>query len=135
MLGIAEALREAGMDDSQIKFELFASAQPGRLKKPKAKAAAGSGAGVKLTVTLDGAGQAVESDRDTSILDAALAASIDAPYACKAGVCSTCRCRVIEGEAEMRVNHALEDYEVERGYVLSCQAYPTTDRIVVDYDV
>jgi ring-1,2-phenylacetyl-CoA epoxidase subunit PaaE len=69
-----------------------------------------------------------------TLLDAALAGDLDAPYACKAGVCSTCRCKVIEGAAEMAANHALEDYEVARGYVLSCQAVPTTDRIVVDYD-
>ena len=65
---------------------------------------------------------------------AALANAIDAPYACRAGVCSTCRCKVIEGEAEMRTNHALEDYEVARGYVLSCQAVPRGGRVAVDYD-
>ena len=69
-----------------------------------------------------------------SILDAALAADIDAPYACKAGVCSTCRCRVTEGEVEMAANHALEDYEVRAGYVLSCQAYPLTEVVEVTYD-
>jgi ring-1,2-phenylacetyl-CoA epoxidase subunit PaaE len=72
--------------------------------------------------------------KDTTILDAALENAMDAPYACKAGVCSTCRCKVLEGEVEMVTNHALEDYEVEKGYVLSCQAYPVTDKVVVDYD-
>jgi len=69
-----------------------------------------------------------------SLLDAALAQNIDAPYACKAGVCSTCRAKLIEGEVEMEVNHALEDYEVRQGYVLTCQSLPLTDRIVVSYD-
>ena len=69
-----------------------------------------------------------------SVLDAALENSLEAPYACKAGVCSTCKARVLEGEVEMLVNHALEDYEVERGYVLSCQCYPLTERIVLSYD-
>ena len=73
-------------------------------------------------------------NRREQILDAALENAMDAPYACKAGVCSTCRCKVLEGEVEMVTNHALEDYEVEKGYVLSCQAYPVTDRVVVDYD-
>ena len=69
-----------------------------------------------------------------SVLDAVLENSLEAPYACKAGVCSTCRAKVLDGEVEMLVNHALEDYEVERGYVLSCQCYPLTERIVISYD-
>lgn len=67
-------------------------------------------------------------------MDAALANQLDAPYACKAGVCSTCRCKVIEGEVEMATNHALEDYEVDKGYVLSCQAFAKSDKVFVDYD-
>ena len=56
------------------------------------------------------------------------------PYSCKAGVCSTCKCKVIEGEVEMDSNHALEDYEVAAGYVLSCQAFPISDKVVLDFD-
>ncbi len=135
MLGIAAALRTAGLDDAQIKFELFASAQPGRAKRKAAAADGASSANqTKAKVTLDGATQSLEMPKDLSILDAALENAMDAPYACKAGVCSTCRCKVIEGEVEMATNHALEDYEVAKGYVLSCQAYPVTDTVVVDFD-
>ncbi len=135
MLGIARALRDHGLDDGQIKFELFASAQPGRLKrKAKAKDAASSANTAKASITLDGATQTIDMPKDTTLLDAALQNAMDAPYACKAGVCSTCRCKVIEGEVEMVTNHALEDYEVEKGYVLSCQSFPLTDTVVVDYD-
>ncbi|WP_170340289.1 2Fe-2S iron-sulfur cluster-binding protein [Ruegeria arenilitoris] len=135
MLGIAEALREHGLDDSQIKFELFASAQPGRAKRKQGDAATAAQANqTQARVTLDGATQTLTMPKDQTILDAALENAMDAPYACKAGVCSTCRCKVIEGEVEMVANHALEDYEVEKGYVLSCQAYPLTDNVVVDYD-
>ena len=134
MLGIAKSLRGHGLTDGQIKFELFASAQPGRAPRPAQAAGATTGAGVAATITLDGAARSFETDRETSLLDAALAADIDAPYACKAGVCSTCRAKVLEGEVEMRANHALDDYEVERGYVLTCQCYPLGDRVVVDYD-
>ncbi|UWQ75632.1 2Fe-2S iron-sulfur cluster-binding protein [Leisingera sp. M658] len=135
MLGIAAALRTAGLDDSQIKFELFASAQPGRAKRKAAASDAASSANqTKAAITLDGATQTVEMGKDMTLLDAALENAMDAPYACKAGVCSTCRCKVLEGEVEMVANHALEDYEVEKGYVLSCQAYPVTDNVVVDYD-
>ena len=136
MLAIAASLREHGLDDAQIKFELFASGQPGRAKaKAVSRDAVTPGSGTAATVTLDGATRSFEMPRQgQSILEAALEANLDAPYACKAGVCSTCRCKVIEGEAEMAVNHALEDYEVKAGYVLSCQAYPLTDKIVVSYD-
>ncbi|UYV36060.1 phenylacetate-CoA oxygenase/reductase subunit PaaK [Rhodobacteraceae bacterium D3-12] len=135
MLGIAKALREHGLDDSQIKFELFASAQPGRLKKRVQSKEAGKTANLaEIAVTLDGSTQTISAAKDVTLLDAARENAMDAPYACKAGVCSTCRCRVIEGEVEMVANHALEDYEVEKGYVLSCQTFPVTDRVVVDYD-
>jgi len=135
MLGIARALRDHGLDDARIKFELFASAQPGRMKrKAVSQGAASSANQATASITLDGATQSVTVPKDQTILDAALQNAMDAPYACKAGVCSTCRCRVLEGEVEMVANHALEDYEVEKGYVLSCQSFPVTDRVVVDYD-
>ncbi|MFA3918508.1 2Fe-2S iron-sulfur cluster-binding protein [Ruegeria hyattellae] len=135
MLGIAAALRAHGMEDAQIKFELFASAQPGRMKQKVAAGQTSSSANQASTaITLDGATQTITMGKDVSILDAALENAMDAPFACKAGVCSTCRCRVTEGEVDMIANHALEDYEVEQGYVLSCQSYPLTDRVAVDYD-
>jgi ring-1,2-phenylacetyl-CoA epoxidase subunit PaaE len=135
MLGIARALEAHGLKKSQIKFELFASGQPGRARRAVSGDKVAKGAAkTKISITIDGATRTLEADKDTSILEAALENAIDAPYACKAGVCSTCRCKVLEGEAEMAANHALEDYEVQRGYILSCQAYPLTDKIVVDYD-
>ncbi|MEM7320694.1 MAG: 2Fe-2S iron-sulfur cluster-binding protein, partial [Pseudomonadota bacterium] len=135
MLGIAAALRAHGLSDDRIKFELFASAQPGRVRHKRVSSDVASTANqAKVRITLDGATQSVSMAKDQSLLDAALENALDAPFACKAGVCSTCRCRVIEGEVDMIANHALEDYEVEKGYVLSCQSYPRTDRVVVDYD-
>ncbi len=136
MLTIAAALRDQGLEDSQIKFELFASNQPGRLKQSaRAKVQAAQGKTCALAVTLDGTTRNLDLPLDgTSVLDAALGASLDAPFACKAGVCSTCRAKVLEGEAEMAVNHALEDYEVRQGYVLTCQCLPLSDRLVISYD-
>ncbi|TVS03034.1 MAG: phenylacetate-CoA oxygenase/reductase subunit PaaK [Rhodobacteraceae bacterium] len=136
MLTIAAALRDHGLEDSQIKFELFASNQPGRLKQSaRAQVQAAQGKSCALTVTLDGTTRNLDLPLDgTSVLDAALGASLDAPFACKAGVCSTCRAKVIEGEAEMAVNHALEDYEVRQGYVLTCQCLPLSDKLVISYD-
>ncbi len=136
MLAIAAALRAHGLSDAQIKFELFASGQPGRAKAKAVSAnVAANGAGTTATVTLDGATRTFHMPREgQSLLDAALAANLDAPYACKAGVCSTCRAKVVEGEVEMAVNHALEDYEVRAGYVLTCQCFPLTEKLVVTYD-
>ena len=136
MLAIAASLREHGLSDEQIKFELFASSQPGRAKARAVSASAiPEGEGVQASITLDGTTRALSLPRSgQTILDAALAADMDAPYSCKAGVCSTCRCKVLEGEVEMAVNHALEDYEVRAGYVLSCQAFPVSQKVVVSYD-
>ena len=135
MLGIAKALRDHGLTDDQIKFELFASAQPGRAKrKAVSTEAASAGTQTQVKVTLDGATRSFAMPKDVSLLDAALENALDAPYACKAGVCSTCRAKVLDGEVEMLTNHALEDYEVARGYVLTCQCYPVSDSVTFDYD-
>jgi len=69
-----------------------------------------------------------------NILEAGLKNGIELPYSCKSGVCSTCRAKLTAGEVDMDVNFALEDYEVARGFVLTCQSYPVTDRVAVDYD-
>ncbi|WP_298862687.1 2Fe-2S iron-sulfur cluster-binding protein [uncultured Sulfitobacter sp.] len=135
MLGIAASLRAHSLTDDQIKFELFGSSQPGRAKKQAIAAdAALAGAMTEATVTMDGATRSFKMPRDMSLLDAALDNAMDAPFACKAGVCSTCRARVTEGEVEMLTNHALEDNEVADGFVLTCQCYPLTDTVRFDYD-
>lgn len=135
MMGIRDALTNHGLTKEQIKFELFASAQTGRAKKRAvSKNAAQAGDSSDAVVLLDGESRSFEMKRDQTILEAALENSMDAPHACKAGVCSTCKCRVLEGEVEMVTNHGLEDYEVEKGYVLSCQSYPITPTVKVDYE-
>ena len=136
MLTVAAALRERGLAEEQIKFELFASGQPGRAARRSTSAAlAEAGDVCEVTLTLDGATRTFAMPRvGQSVLDAALGHHLDAPYACKAGVCSTCRAKVLQGEAEMLVNHALEDYEIRLGYVLTCQAHPLTAKLVVSYD-
>ncbi|MBL4619027.1 MAG: 2Fe-2S iron-sulfur cluster binding domain-containing protein [Marinicaulis sp.] len=133
MLTVADALKENGMDASIIKFELFASSQPGKAKK-RAAQAEGVGAVCKATIIMEGVRHHVNIPKGAqSVLEAALGANLDAPFSCQAGVCSTCRAKVIEGETEMEANYALEDYEVERGYVLTCQCYPLSDKIVIEY--
>lgn len=134
MLEIAAALRRHGLSDEQIKYELFAAGQPGQVAKATTQATSQAVPDTRATVILDGTARSFDASRDQSVLQAALAHDIDAPFACTAGVCSTCKCKVLEGEVDMRANHALEDYEVAQGFVLSCQSYPLTDRLVVDYD-
>ncbi|WP_425041584.1 2Fe-2S iron-sulfur cluster-binding protein [Primorskyibacter sp. S187A] len=134
MLAIAQALRDHGLSDDQIKFELFGSNQPGRLKQAAIRAAAPDARMTQVQMTLEGTTHSFKIAKDQTVLDGALAASLDAPFACKAGVCSTCRCRVVEGEVEMMQNHALEDGEITRGYALACQSLPLTDRVVVEFE-
>ena len=136
MLQVAQSLRGHGLTDGQIKFELFAASQPGRAKTRANKATeAGNSTVTKVAITLDGSTSQFETSKDQqSLLDAALDNNIDAPFACRAGVCSTCRAKVIDGEYELAVNHALEEYELKQGYVLMCQCYPLGDSIAVSYD-
>ena len=134
MLGITKSLKDHGLTDDQIKFELFKSAQTGRLTKRKTFKSGSDVKPVQASVVIDGIARSFDMDRDTSVLNAALENALDAPYACTAGVCSTCKCKVLEGEVEMIANHALEDYEVRAGYVLSCQSYPVSDKLTVTYD-
>jgi ring-1,2-phenylacetyl-CoA epoxidase subunit PaaE len=135
MLGVSEALQEAGMPKSNIKIELFAASIPKHQHKPRALDPAAVRHETEVTVIMDGSASSFTMDQDKeSLLDAGLRAGIDMRYSCKGGVCSTCRCKLIEGKVDMDVNYALEDYEIARGYVLSCQSFPITDKVVIDFD-
>ena len=102
---------------------------------PAPPASTGTGAAATdATILLDGRASSFPMARHERVLDAALKARPELPYACKGGVCSTCRARVVEGTVVMARNFALEPEDVAAGYVLTCQASPTSDRLVVDYD-
>ena len=134
MHGVSAALQEAGMPKQNIKIELFAASVPKHQHKPRDAGALARNE-TDVTVIMDGNHTSFTMDKDKeSILDAGLRAGIDMRYSCKSGVCSTCRCKLVEGKVEMDVNYALEDYEVARGYVLSCQSFPVTDKVVIDFD-
>ncbi len=92
------------------------------------------GPGAEVVVILDGRSTTVTVAPDTAILDAAQRVRPDLPFACKGGVCGTCRARVTSGEVRMRRNYALEQHEVDAGYVLTCQSLPTSEQVTVDYD-
>lgn len=136
MLTIVDALKAHGLDDTQIKFELFTAAQHGQLKRPPKGETESNNSinSTKATIILDGTTHNIEIPADSSVLEAALHNAIDAPFACKAGVCSSCKCKLIKGDVEMLSNHSLEDYEVTGGYILSCQSFALTDELIIDYD-
>ena len=125
-----EVLLEAGADPSRVHVELFhAEALP-----PRVRTAGPVGDAATVTVVLHGRSSTLAVERDgDSVLDAVLAVRPDAPYACKGGVCGTCRARVVSGAVEMDVNYALEPDELAAGVVLTCQSHPTTDQVRLEF--
>lgn len=134
MKAIAQSLKDHGLTKEQIKFELFASAQTGRMARQRDVVRTSQSTGVHASVTLDGMARTFDMDRSLTLLEAALDNDLDAPHACRAGVCSTCKCKILSGEVEMLANHALEDHEVRDGFVLSCQSIVLSDSITVTFD-
>ncbi len=131
--GVKDALAKQGVERSQIHFELFTT--PGQTNgqaapRKKIEKAVGS----TIYATIDNNTLKYELPPGQTILDAAINAGADLPFACKGGVCATCKARITEGKAEMEVNYALEHDELERGYVLTCQAHPTTEVVKVSFD-
>ena len=132
--GVRQALAEAGIAADNIHFELFTAAG-GAAKARPARPAGPDDQQSQVTLRLDGRGYRLDmSYYGDTVLDAALAAGIDAPYSCKNGMCSTCRARVTSGTTAMDVNYSLSETEVAKGYVLTCQARPTTATVTVDFD-
>ncbi len=127
-----DVLRELGVADDRVHAELFyVDAPPPELHRP---VAVREGATTDVTVVLDGLSATAALPQDQSILDSAQATRSDLPFACKGGVCGTCRAKVVEGEVDMRRNYALEPAEVEAGFVLTCQSFPLGDAVTVDFD-
>jgi len=133
---VSNYLVEAGLPKELIHFELFVTGLSEEDIKRAERLAQQNVEGTEITI-VDGGKEfhfTMTSDYD-NILDAALGAGADLPFACKGGVCSTCKCKIVEGSVEMKINYALTDEEVAQDFVLSCQAVPTSDSIKVDYDV
>lgn len=132
---VRDSLQVNGLAKDRIHFELFAAAGSHARREAREAARQVDAALSRVTVISDGRALNFDLPRNSqNLLDAGNAIGAELPYSCKAGVCSTCKCRVIEGEVEMDSNHALEDYEVAAGYVLSCQSYPVSDKVVLDFD-
>lgn len=134
MQATERALRDKGVPAVRIKTELFGTVlDDGRVRVPRASV---EGAGqCTVSVVLDGTRRSFVMDKNKdNLVDAGLKAGLEMPYSCKGGVCSTCRALVVQGEVDMDINFALEDYEVARGFVLCCQSYPVTDQLEIDFD-
>lgn len=133
---VRDSLQQHGMNKDKIHFELFTPAGGTPVaREDRAETKIDPEVVSNITVIYDGRALGFELVRNSkSILEAGNEIGADLPYSCKAGVCSTCRAKVVEGEVDMDVNYALEDYEIEAGYVLSCQCYPVSDKVVLDFD-
>jgi ring-1,2-phenylacetyl-CoA epoxidase subunit PaaE len=127
-----EVLRSLGADSTRIHRELFWVGDDPPVEATHEDVPVGDGA--SLTVVLDGRTSTLTLPPGIPVLDGAQRVRPDLPFACKGGVCGTCRAKIVTGEAVMRRNYALEPHEVGAGYVLTCQALPKTDEITVDYD-
>jgi ring-1,2-phenylacetyl-CoA epoxidase subunit PaaE len=131
---LRKLLISEGVAKKAVHAEVFHVESAGAVRRTPVQSA-GPAEGAEVTITLDGRTSSFRLASDGPVvLDAALAVRSDAPFACKGGVCGTCRAKVVEGSVEMDTNWALEPDEVERGYVLTCQSHPTSDKVVLDYD-
>ena len=132
-----DAFVEAGVDKKKVHFELFYSAAAEAKKVEHQNVVAESDDTMsKLTIKLDASALMIDLGyHGETILDAALKNGADLPYACKGGVCATCKCKVEKGEVHMDINYSLEPDEVEAGFVLSCQAHPRSEEVVVNFDI
>jgi ring-1,2-phenylacetyl-CoA epoxidase subunit PaaE len=128
-LAARDTLVELGADPLHVHLELFGSHLP-PAPRPHVETAERR----HVTITVNGVTTDVEAHPDDTVLEAGELAGLDLPYSCRGGVCATCRAKVVEGAVEMDHNYALEPWETDAGFVLTCQSHPTTATLVVDYD-
>jgi ring-1,2-phenylacetyl-CoA epoxidase subunit PaaE len=136
IFSVKDQLEQLGVDKKKIHFELFTTGGKRKTTDYKPQTTDKTEVKSKITIKLDG----VSFDFDLgfegdAILDAALKNGADLPYACKGGVCCTCRAKLVEGEVDMDVNYGLEPEEIEQGFILTCQSHPRTEKVVVDFDI
>lgn len=136
IFSVKNVLEEKGVVAQKIHFELFTTAGQQNKKIQQLETETDKGPKSKITVKLDGISFDFElSQKGEAILDAALKQGADLPYACKGGVCCTCRAKLVEGEVDMEVNYGLEPDEIEQGFILTCQSHPKSEHVVVDFDI
>jgi ring-1,2-phenylacetyl-CoA epoxidase subunit PaaE len=127
-------LESSGINRNKIHFELFTTPARAQAKTYATNKTAGE-EGSEITLKMDGRSFTFMLDYNSNnILDAGLAQGADLPFACKGGVCTTCKAKLVEGEVEMEVNYGLEEEEVKAGFILTCQSHPRSKKVVVDFD-
>jgi ring-1,2-phenylacetyl-CoA epoxidase subunit PaaE len=133
---LKDVLIDLGLKKETVHFELFSS--PDDHKKKQRDSIQGTedeGQQSSIEMKLDGKIHHFElGQKGINILDAGIEHGADLPYSCKGGVCSTCKAKVLEGKVHMDVNYALEEDELEQGYVLACQSHPRSEKVVIDFD-
>jgi ring-1,2-phenylacetyl-CoA epoxidase subunit PaaE len=128
---VEQALMDAGVPRAHVHVERFGVPGPSAYAPVDDAEAAQA----RIGIVIDGVRREIEFHRGQhSILDAGRAAGLDLPYSCKGGMCSTCRGKLLEGQVRMAKNYALEPHEVQAGFVLTCQSYPLTERVLISYD-
>ncbi len=135
IMGVKDCLQEQGVDSKSIHFELFNTSTQKGIEKNDGLSDLAESIESNVSIILDGdVFDLALSSSGESILDAAQKAGADLPFACKGGVCCTCKAKIIEGSATMDVNYALEKDEVAAGFILTCQAHPTSEKLIVSFD-
>ncbi|MEM9621913.1 MAG: 2Fe-2S iron-sulfur cluster-binding protein [Pseudomonadota bacterium] len=136
---VARGLRDFGVDEARIHYELFfASAEDARAALQKQRDRIAQYAGLTTQVRVRAGGREVQFELSAdgeNILDGAMNSGVDLPFSCKGGVCATCKAKVLEGTVDMDLNHALSAEELAEGFVLTCQAHPISDNVIIDFDV
>ncbi|ACL61935.1 1,2-phenylacetyl-CoA epoxidase subunit PaaE [Methylobacterium nodulans] len=131
---VVAALREAGLDAARIHVERFTPEGPERPARAPVPASAPETPAARATIIANGVATAIPVAPGETVLEAAIRAGLDLPYSCRGGMCCTCRAKVAEGAVAMDLNYSLEPWEIAAGFALACQAKPTTDRVVIDFD-
>ncbi|MDI9320262.1 MAG: phenylacetate-CoA oxygenase/reductase subunit PaaK [Phycisphaerales bacterium] len=135
ILSTKDTLIASGVAESDVHYELFFSALAAQKQQERKEQKTDSDTMSEVSIILDGTTTVISLGyKGESILDAALSNGADLPFACKGGVCATCRCKVESGTVEMDVNYSLEKDEIERGFILACQAHPRSEQVVVNFD-
>ncbi|NKI18647.1 2Fe-2S iron-sulfur cluster binding domain-containing protein [Spongiibacter sp. KMU-166] len=135
---VSRGLRSIGVEEDNIRYELFGTSADDAsavLEKHHARAKAYAGKMSEVTVIFDGRGSSFDLSADgENILDAGMSHGMDLPYSCKGGVCSTCKALLVEGEVDQDITHGLEESDIQRGFILTCQAHPISEKVVVNFD-
>jgi ring-1,2-phenylacetyl-CoA epoxidase subunit PaaE len=134
---VKDYLQQKGINEKKIHFELFTTSAPRQLISGNLQSKKDTGPASKISVQIDGRSFdfSLALNSKVSILDAALQQGADLPYACKGGMCCTCKAKLLEGEVSMDVHWGLEEEEIDKGYILACQSHPKTEKVMVDFDI